>query len=524
MSFAAPIWLLALLPWAAITLWLLIGKRKRVDVPFLDLWEGPDQGERTTRLLHIPPLALAIALLAILLTIFAAATPRVAGSGANAPITVLVDRGATMPPQRVEPLLRELNLPHAHARFVNVPDTSAPTGLDTRAMLQHAITEQLARSDEPVVVVTDQPLNRQDDRVIQVAPSQPAQNVGIIRIAVREKPAPQVMVRLRNQLPLTSAKLRITTAGNAAERTIDLPPTDVEKDYFIDVPAFGHELAIELEAPDDLPADNRAWLVRERNWPRVEIREPVSPAIRHLVGVYARLRPPGEGSHRVAIVRDAKQLAPEGPGVIAGASTQSGDAKSLENVRTQDHPILNGVTWPPSALLANNPPAGFTPIATSGDRVLVATRSEPSRQVWVGIDDDEWARSPDFVVFWTNVLDWAGEGTGEQFVAHPVGQLGAEWSPVESTADDAKRPPGLWPGLYRRSPDGALRAMNALDVRVGSLSDVPDWHQRLTNLSRTTGVLDLAPWAAVLAVACLLVSAAAWARRRLTAFSKPLTV
>ena len=41
MTWAAPLWLLGLLPWSAVVLYLLWGRRRRTDVPFLDLWQGP---------------------------------------------------------------------------------------------------------------------------------------------------------------------------------------------------------------------------------------------------------------------------------------------------------------------------------------------------------------------------------------------------------------------------------------------------------------------------------------------------
>ncbi|MFL5409388.1 MAG: hypothetical protein ACJ79O_26500, partial [Myxococcales bacterium] len=77
MSFMHPIWLIALLPWAAVTIYLLWGRRKRVNVPFLDLWQIPVQGQRPRRKIAAPPVALAAAILAMLLSVLAAGGPRV---------------------------------------------------------------------------------------------------------------------------------------------------------------------------------------------------------------------------------------------------------------------------------------------------------------------------------------------------------------------------------------------------------------------------------------------------------------
>src|SRR5213595_3126360 len=102
-----PIWLFALVPWAALTVWLLWGRRRRVDVPFLDLWEGPEKGERTTRLLHVPPLALMLAIIALMLAVLAAAGPRAAAGGRGTAV-VVVDHGITMPHARMQPILEKV--------------------------------------------------------------------------------------------------------------------------------------------------------------------------------------------------------------------------------------------------------------------------------------------------------------------------------------------------------------------------------------------------------------------------------
>src|SRR5688572_1701292 len=96
MSLLSPIWLLGLIPWAVVTVWLLRGRRKKVDVPFLALWRGEMWGPRAKRSLERPPLALAAALLAMLLALLAAARPSVRVPGRGPTIAVVVDRGVTM--------------------------------------------------------------------------------------------------------------------------------------------------------------------------------------------------------------------------------------------------------------------------------------------------------------------------------------------------------------------------------------------------------------------------------------------
>ena len=89
MIFLAPFWLVGLALWAALTGWLLLGRRPRVGVPFLRLWQGPTPTDRPRRGIRMPPIAILFALLAILLVIVAAGRPVIQGSIAKdgSPVT-----------------------------------------------------------------------------------------------------------------------------------------------------------------------------------------------------------------------------------------------------------------------------------------------------------------------------------------------------------------------------------------------------------------------------------------------------
>src|SRR5438552_1794249 len=98
MFFSSPLWLVALLPWGAVAVWLLWGRRKRTDVPFLKLWRGPEKGERVRRSIQAPPLAVALVLWAALFALLASARPaaRTTGLRGGTTVTVILDRGITM--------------------------------------------------------------------------------------------------------------------------------------------------------------------------------------------------------------------------------------------------------------------------------------------------------------------------------------------------------------------------------------------------------------------------------------------
>ena len=76
MHFAAPVWLALLLPWGAMTGWLLWVRRGAgAQVPFLELWRGPVTPSRSVGWFQLPPLALLALIVAMLLALLAAGRP-----------------------------------------------------------------------------------------------------------------------------------------------------------------------------------------------------------------------------------------------------------------------------------------------------------------------------------------------------------------------------------------------------------------------------------------------------------------
>ena len=547
MTWAAPWWLLGLAPWSAVVLYLLWGRRRRADVPFLDLWQVPAEGVRVRRRVSPPPVALALAILAMLLGVLAAARPEVRGPWGGSAVSIVIDRGYTMSARgatddtRVGDALAALEkalragapLRGAERSVVpgpgpessdvadlRLPPARTPTAVDTRDALSAATRAALARTDGPVIVVSDQPHGFDDARVVRVPPAHPVRNARIVLLAAREGAPAQVMVRLRGGAGIGPTRVRVTSAGASAERDAELQ-TDADVDVFVDLPRLGDFVKAELLVTDDQPADDAAWLVRESSWPRLEPRAPLPPHVQRVVEVYARSRPPGEGSARVAVVRDARDLPAGEPGVVVANATSaagSGRGPAAAPLDVRDHPVTRGVAWadvgsPALATDAPPPPAeGWAPVVSAGGKVWVAVREQPIRAVWVGVDAPEWARSADFVVFWADVFNWVGAG-GERFASHPVGSLAADWRAVELAGSVAPPEPGLWPGLYRRA-DGTLRALHAPDVPFPTPPET-NWQEQLARLTRDArGGFVLAPWLAVLALMSLLLAAWLWKAKR----------
>jgi hypothetical protein len=302
MFFASPLWLLALLPWSAGVLWLLWGRRRKTPVPFLELWRGPALQKPAKRALQPPPIFLAFAIIGTLLALLAAGRPRVMsrhGAPGNA-ITIIVDRGISMSgfagadrrfvvsskraAETIKSVLSGITpvdliaLPGANSKATDVSNWLAsitrlsPTAIDTQAIIEQTARERLANTTGAVIVISDRQLPFDDSRLIQFSPDLPADDVGIVKIAARETPTPEVMVRIRNDSDRKSLGLVVTSGSQRIQKTLDLPPRRGEQNYFLDLPKFDAVIEAALDVKDDQPADKRAWVGREGTFPKIEPR------------------------------------------------------------------------------------------------------------------------------------------------------------------------------------------------------------------------------------------------------------
>lgn len=598
MTFAAPIWLFLLLPWAALAAWLLWGRREARSVPFLPLWRGGATSPRANRWFHPPPLAIVAALLAILLAILATARPIVRRAGDAGPlVTVILDRGATMSPDArrrqviddLEPLLRR-TFGDGPTDLVAVPGGQSTrcdrnnwadraramggTTDDTSTTIVRAAREALARTDGPIVVLTDQAAPA-DARVVRVGPTVPLRNVSITAFVVRDDGGagaaapPQAMVTIRNDSDLARGILMIQSGANRVRREIDLPPAGRSQNDYVDLPAALEATArAALEVEDDFAADNVWWLAREPEAPRIEIRGDVPAEVRRVVEAYQSTRPPsgpaagktagggdgggagaggsgdgagGGGGAVVGIVNSPDALPRAEPGVIvtspaARSAAPPTSAASGPALVVRDHPVAAHVEWSrlrldragdsaPSTTAPSG--AGWESIVSVADRAVVAVRGSPARQVWLDVPAPalaDFARLPDFVVLWTDILDWL-RPPGERFASIPAGALGPEWTPLDSRGGGGGAGGGGSARLYRRG-DGAVRAVAPPVVPPAPApADASDWRARFAALARRQPAgVGLASYLAVVAVACVAVAAWAWPGRNLTPFLPPRTV
>lgn len=535
MSFLSPIWLTALIPWAALTFWLLQGRRPAVSVPFLALWQTRLPLPRPRRKRQVLPLAIIMALLAALLAIVAGAQPTFPDWRSRDAFmaTLIVDRGLTMsaqtpvgpryvaavqslvdaiPPRQRSGKLELIAVPGSGpiettiADAVNTVRSIPPTARDTTGLIIDSVAAHLASGRAPVLAITDKSLEPRD-RLIRIPPESAVQDVGIALLAARERPAPQVMVRLRNQSSLKTAKLTVSCDGQPEQQTIALPDTGQTRDYFFNPAKLGTTVTAELSVADDLPANNRAWLVRTGTWPRIEPRTPVPAELRRLIAAYQHSRPATDDSSGLVIVSDPAQLPADSPGVLL----QSPQGHAVSGVvQVTQHALTAHVGWeqmPMPISIGGEPPAGWIPLVSVAGHPVVAVRADGPRQVWVGFDAPAWARTADYVVFWTNVFDWLG-GPADRFAAYPL----SEWTPQWKVTEPGPFEPGTWPGLYRRS-DGALRAFNAPDV-VAPPPQQTNWRDQIKRIRADSGRLELSNVLISAAATCLVIAASTWKKSR----------
>ncbi|HEX4797609.1 MAG TPA: hypothetical protein VH370_27695 [Humisphaera sp.] len=533
MAFLSPLWLLALLPWAALTTWLLRGRRPRVRVPFLHLWRGPLPLEIRKRGWRTPPIWLALALLTLLAAILGASQPMAGRSGSGQSMCVIVDSGMSMSamdqgvPRFLTTTRRTIgqlppNIPPQtsvdlivipaggwQTTLRDLPDVVASipvSAIDSRAAVIAAVQNQLASGSRPVIVVSDEPLGIASDRLVQVYPSRIPDDVGIIHLAASESARPQVMFRLRNESSRKTAPIRISSGTAKVERDVELPPNGQERDYFIDMNELGEKVIAELTTGDDQPANDRRWLVREGSNPRIEIRAPVSPSLRRMLDVYTKNRPPDAASRPLAIVGRIEDLPADSPGIVVATNDSMQPARGP--IAAVDHPVTQNVNW--SSItgefqMSGNAPQGWTTVLSTGGKVMVAVQEGAIRRAWIGFDQTNWPGTTDFVIFWANVLNWCAAGA-PHFVSHPLADWRDDWKLLEVPAISPPPAAGQWPGIYR-SPDGADHALNAPNVRASAASN-DDWKARLAAMrDTTTGGRSIAHLLMLLAVG--LIAAAA---------------
>ena len=529
--------LLGLLPWAAVVAYLSVRAGRATSVPHLAFWRGEPGAVRKPIVRRRPSAAVICALLAVLSGVIASGGPGWLDRDRATAVVVVLDRGVTMAsPAGGRPFRGSVDrarsrLGDVPARLVCVPSAPGapavpsvgwgeqaervvPTAVDTGATLPATIAELLRQPElRQVIVLSDQPVSDRDGRVLQVRPSEPRSGVGIVSVAARARPRPQVMVRLLNRSARTSATVRVSSASTETVRTVDLPAAGRSADTFIDVPQLGSVVAVVVD-PDEV--DGRAWLTQTGDAIEVVATPGVPSALRRMVDVFNRSsfggggggpgrtvvatdRPPAAGQAEVAVIDDPRR----------------GHRDDAAN-RVLAHPVTSGVDqWVGTG---SAPPNGFAVVVTGDGGAVVAVRDGPPRQVWADLDVARMSRSADWVVFLADAFRWVG-GDGRRYASSAPHRLGSDWNPVADGPVPGPDEPGLWPGLYRSS-DGRTVAVNAATGAAGHTTASPNTGSGSGPSRTSPAVRSLDGPVAAAALACMGLAAALWpaATRR----SKPV--
>jgi hypothetical protein len=475
MTFESPIWLLGLLPWLAVMVYLLRGRGRSAAVPFLQFWQGSNRLARR-RAWRRPPVFVQLMLLSMLLAVLAAAGPVYRGLvSVNGDVSIVLDCGASMarPGQNGEAFRGVLDrcagtlgliggnvsitaepgqtIVVPGSAWVSAAKAMHPTAI--RVDLHQAIAERLRQTRDLVVVLSDQKLDLNEARVLQIFPDQPMAAVAITLLAARPDPHPQVMVRLENHSDLKSLQIHLQSDQIHLDRNIILGPAGKSQDEFFDLPSLGQIVSVNL---NPTPADDpwaKAFLVRQSNGEHLALVGEVPGSVRRMVEIYSKDRPAGADAQQVVVTNHP--LGEQQAGIWIDSTSEGG---KLGEATVTAHPITRNMKRWPIPVTPAPPPAGFSPLVVAGERTIVAERDTSVRQVWIHANFRDWEKTSDFVIFFGNALDWiAAERQGYSAIRPTM--LGSDWRALPEPGERPV-PPGAWPGVYKSQP-GGLIAVNA---------------------------------------------------------------
>lgn len=408
LTFAQPLWLLGLLPVLLLGAWLLIGQPTPTAVPFLHLWPRRRAGPASRARRRIPPIAIVLIWIALLLATVALALPQWRRSGGTVPVTLIIDGGTGVSDARHAANIASLEPAIAGPRIgLNVLrgdgsatretfDALSPrdTVTLTESTLRARLASRLRESDDLVIVVSDRALQIDHPRVFRAAAVAPLINSRVVRMAGAHG---QAMVEVESTSPDADA----IVARIAAEQTLDveIPLVGGRGVAFVALPGAMDSIGVQLLVEDDVPADDAAVLERVARSARPEQDgELPAPIVRFLQAYRAE-----RGADRSATAVRVTTSDP-GDGPALRITPTIADAPAA----LQDHPILRGL---PAASLPIGGLAGSTEgwaiVADVGGQPAIAVRSVPAPQVWIGLDIERAAISPEAIALLTRALDWA---------------------------------------------------------------------------------------------------------------------
>lgn len=520
-----PIWLWLLLPWAGLVVLTLLGFRPKVAVPFLDLWPRETPGKHKKRGIHPPPFSLVLLILAMLAAIVAMSGP---AANSDHPVltdlVVVVDRGpAMLVGNRLERaadsaawLIGEVTDDDARIRVVSADgkvDLTTPAGvakaiigsgattLDQSSQFNGTLQAELTHtpgSKTPVLAVTDDPTLPQDGRLLPVRAITGAANVGFVSSAADGR---QVMYTLRNDSNDAEVPVQVRVGDHSMTFREQLPPRGETRAYTRE--AVGWPVRLSLVIRDDFVDDDVSWAFPPHPVARIMVQASGQAAIEKVAAAYAASR----GTLELAPVVSITATSTSTSNRSAILAPTAGQVPLKLPPALPDHPILRNLKLPQMAAVTDRPlpPGDWQTLIEQDSQPLLAVDAQ-RRRVWVGFTSSassassEWEQTADFVVFWTNIIDYLSGGAIQ--VSGPE-KLDQTWRRIEGGEEPPPAMNGLRSGLYARGDE--LRVINVPAPAIYRWEQLGDVRERLLTMAqmRSRRSLSRHAWMAAAVLAAI---------------------
>jgi hypothetical protein len=353
------------------------------------------------------------------------------------------------------------------------------TTLDQEAQLRTTLQAELSRaagSGTPVLVVTDRPVLPQDERVLPIRPTSAVANVGFVSAVADGK---QVMYTLRNDSNDALVPVQVRVGDRSATFREDLPPRGQTRTYTRE--AVGWPVRLSLVIRDDFSDDDVTWVFPPNPVARIAVQATGQGAIEKVASAYMASRGTVELAPMASIT-----AAPTASRAAILAPT-AGHVHLKLPPALPDHPILRNLKLPQEVAITDRPlpPGDWQTLLQQDAQPLLAVDGQHKR-VWIGFASSEWEQTPDFVVFWTNVIDYLADGAIK--VSGPE-KLDGSWRRIGGGEEPPPALNGLRGGLYARGDE--LRVINVPTPEMQMWERIGDVRERLVDMAQVRSRIDL---------------------------------
>jgi len=442
-----------------------------------------------------------------------------------------------VPPPVDRPIRPRLTAAEAVALLRELGPSDAP--VDSQELIEVATGAARRQPDAAVIVATDAWLEGLPKGVAVVAGAAAARNRGIVTFAARPtaRGTYEVLVGVANAGDKTyeeEVSLRADGRSVGAQR-VSLKPRGRGQAIF-DLPLDATTvLEARLDKPDDIAADNRAWLARRPGGVRVAWVGDESHYLRRALSVQPGVEvvelpePPQEAVpsgfdfalyyHAVPRKVEAGNVVAVAPRGAVGSLRPDdlAEAGQAAVVAARDPLMaavrLDGIAVGRVRKIAA--PQDFETLASADGQPLIGRwRQGEARAIYVGIDPatSDWPLDPSFPIFWANVVATLG-GPGRDFGSVRPGQLcQVDWARGEARLDGPGGSRELIGGVFRpervgvytvksqgREEKFAVSLLSEAETLApgGVVTLPPQFLEGMAAQGETKAIWPLTPWLAL---------------------------